>query len=48
MEIRKAQGNDIAVLAALMEQLGYRTSIENMRIRFSNIEANSVISLWWP
>ncbi|AKM18320.1 MULTISPECIES: GNAT family N-acetyltransferase [Bacillaceae] len=40
MEIRKATSNDIPELASLMEQLGYPTSVEQMRIRFSNIESN--------
>ncbi|MDQ0188187.1 GNAT family N-acetyltransferase [Cytobacillus sp. FSL W7-1323] len=41
MEIRKATSNDIKELASLMEQLGYQTSIEQMRVRFNNIEATT-------
>ncbi|WP_341357446.1 GNAT family N-acetyltransferase [Rossellomorea sp. y25] len=39
MEIRKANSNDINELASLMEQLGYKTSIEQMSVRYKNIEA---------
>lgn len=39
IEIRKATSNDINELASLMEQLAYQTSIEQMKIRFNNIEA---------
>ncbi|MEK4201021.1 MULTISPECIES: GNAT family N-acetyltransferase [Cytobacillus] len=41
MEIRKATSNDIKELASLMDQLGYQNSIEQMRIRFNNIEATT-------
>jgi GNAT superfamily N-acetyltransferase len=40
MEIREATVNDINELTALMEHLGYPTTIENMKIRFSNIQSN--------
>lgn len=39
MEIRKATSQDISELALLMEELGYPTTIEQMKIRFNNIEA---------
>lgn len=38
MEIRKATSKDVNDLASLMEQLGYPTSLEQMKIRFNNIE----------
>lgn len=39
MEIRKATSNDIPELASLMGQLGYPTSVEQMKMRFNNIES---------
>lgn len=41
MQIREATVNDIEVLTSLMEQLGYPTTIESMRIRMNNIELSS-------
>ncbi len=41
MQIREATVNDIEVLTSLMEQLGYPTTIESMRIRMNNIESSS-------
>ncbi|MFB9760145.1 GNAT family N-acetyltransferase [Ectobacillus funiculus] len=41
MKIRKATIKDIPELVSLMEQLGYPTSVEKMKIRFNNIESNS-------
>jgi GNAT superfamily N-acetyltransferase len=40
MKIRKATINDVPELAALMEQLGYPTTVESMTVRFNNIESN--------
>ncbi|MCS0652049.1 GNAT family N-acetyltransferase [Cytobacillus firmus] len=40
MEIRKATVNDIKEIANLMEHLGYPTTIEKMKKRFSNIESS--------
>jgi N-acetylglutamate synthase-like GNAT family acetyltransferase len=40
MKIRKATINDVPELAALIEQLGYPTTVESMTIRFNNIESN--------
>ncbi|WP_050616233.1 GNAT family N-acetyltransferase [Bacillus testis] len=40
MEIRDATINDIEELTSLIEQLGYPTTIENMKTRFSNIESS--------
>ncbi|QED46112.1 GNAT family N-acetyltransferase [Cytobacillus dafuensis] len=40
MEIRKANANDIPELAALMTQLGYPTTIEKMKLRFTHIESS--------
>ena len=40
MEIRAATVNDIKELTALMEHLGYPTTIDNMKIRFSHIKQN--------
>ncbi|MCM3677052.1 GNAT family N-acetyltransferase [Peribacillus simplex] len=41
MEIREATINDIPELVVLMEQLGYPTSVNKMKIRFNAISANS-------
>ncbi|MBP3951797.1 GNAT family N-acetyltransferase [Bacillus suaedae] len=41
MEIRKATVSDIGELTLLMDQLGYPTTPEKMKLRFCNIEANS-------
>ncbi|WP_078435586.1 GNAT family N-acetyltransferase [Metabacillus halosaccharovorans] len=38
MVIRRASAKDINDLTSLMEQLGYPTSVEQMRIRFKHIE----------
>ncbi|MEK5101035.1 GNAT family N-acetyltransferase [Cytobacillus sp. FSL M8-0252] len=40
MEIREATVNDIEELTSLIEQLGYPSTIENMKTRFSNIESS--------
>lgn len=40
MEIREATVNDIKELTALMEHLGYPTTIDNMKKRFSRIKQN--------
>ncbi|MFS0824684.1 N-acetyltransferase family protein [Bacillus sp. 1P02SD] len=40
MEIREATVYDIEELTSLVEQLGYPTTIENMKTRFSNIESS--------
>jgi GNAT superfamily N-acetyltransferase len=40
MEIREATVNDTEILALLMEQLGYPTTIESMKTRFKNIHSN--------
>lgn len=40
VEIRKATINDVPVLAELMEQLGYSTTIQSMNSRFRHIELN--------
>jgi GNAT superfamily N-acetyltransferase len=40
MEIRKATMNDIKEITNLMEHLGYPTTIEQMKKRFSNIESS--------
>lgn len=40
MEVRVANKDDVRDLANLMEQLGYPTTIEQMEIRFKNIESN--------
>ncbi len=40
MEVREATMNDITELTALMEHLGYPTTIDNMKKRFSNIRKN--------
>ncbi len=40
MEVRKATVNDIEGLTALMDHLGYPTALDNMKMRFSNIEQN--------
>lgn len=40
VEIRKATINDVPVLAELMEQLGYSTTIQSMTSRFRHIELN--------
>jgi len=40
MEIREATISDIPELVSLMEQLGYPTSVEKMKIRFNKIESN--------
>jgi GNAT superfamily N-acetyltransferase len=40
MEIRKATMHDYVELASLMEQLGYPTSIEQMKQRLTNIDAS--------
>ncbi|MCV9887189.1 GNAT family N-acetyltransferase [Metabacillus halosaccharovorans] len=41
MVIRRASAKDINDLTSLMEQLGYPTSVEQMRIRFKHIEEAS-------
>jgi GNAT superfamily N-acetyltransferase len=41
MEIREATINDIPELVVLMEQLGYPTSVDKMKIRFNTISSNS-------
>ncbi|MFT4413668.1 GNAT family N-acetyltransferase [Fredinandcohnia humi] len=41
MEIRKAEMKDVDRLAELMTQLGYPTSVEQMKQRFANMESNS-------
>lgn len=41
MKIRKADAADISALAVLMEELGYPTSVENMKKRFAYIDAHS-------
>ncbi|WP_226529576.1 dienelactone hydrolase family protein [Metabacillus niabensis] len=41
MKVRRAIPDDITDLASLMEQLGYPTSIEQMNIRFNQIEKTS-------
>ena len=38
MEVRRASLNDVNDLTPLMEQLGYPTSVEQMRVRFKHIE----------
>ena len=40
MDIREATENDSKELAALMGQLGYPTTTENMKKRFSQIKQN--------
>ncbi len=40
MEIREATLNDIKELAVLMDQLGYPTTVKQMRIRLHAIEAS--------
>jgi GNAT superfamily N-acetyltransferase len=40
MKIRKATLKDVPALASLMEQLGYPTTVENMTVRFINIDSN--------
>ncbi|MCM3176308.1 GNAT family N-acetyltransferase [Cytobacillus horneckiae] len=40
MEIRKATVNDIEGITKLMEHLGYPTTIEKMKTRFSNIKSS--------
>jgi len=41
MEIRKAASEDIKELASLMGELGYPTTLEQMKVRFHNIEGAS-------
>lgn len=41
MEVREATVDDIKELTALMEHLGYPTTIDNMKKRFSNIRQNT-------
>ncbi|MDR4886000.1 GNAT family N-acetyltransferase [Fredinandcohnia sp. QZ13] len=40
MEIRIATINDVEDLTSLVNQLGYPTTVESMKVRFENIESN--------